>query len=67
MIYPQLSRAIVLVRLGRTDEARAAVVKALEAEPSFTQAIWREGGFYSDPAILDAEIAALAQAGLPEG
>jgi hypothetical protein len=28
-------------------------------------AVWREGGFYSDPAILEGEIADLAQAGLP--
>jgi TolB-like protein/DNA-binding winged helix-turn-helix (wHTH) protein len=66
MAYPQFSRAIVLVRLGRLDEARAAVRAALEKDPSFTQAIWREGSFYSDPAILDGEIADLAAAGLPE-
>ncbi len=65
--YPQLSRAIALVRLGRLDEAGDAVRGALEEEPGFTQALWREGSFYSDPAILDGEVSALAQAGLPEG
>ncbi len=65
-VYPRLSRAIVLVRLGRVDEAREAVRGALVENPDFTQAMWREGAFYSDPAILDGEITALAQAGLPE-
>ena len=65
--YPQLSRAIALVRLGRLDEASDAVRRALEDEPGFTQALWREGSFYSDPAILEEEVAALAKAGLPEG
>lgn len=66
-VYPRLSRAIALVELGRIDEAKAAVQGALADTPDFTQATWREGSFYSDPAILDGEIAALAQAGLPEG
>ena len=65
--YPQLSRAIALVQLGRLDEARQAVRGALAEEPDFTQALWRENSFYSDPAVLDGEIAALAKAGLPEG
>jgi len=65
--YPQLSRAIALVRLGRIDEASDAVRRALEDEPGFTQVLWRDGSFYSDPAILEGEVAALAQAGLPEG
>jgi adenylate cyclase len=65
-VYPRLSRAIALVNLGRIDEARAAVLGALADNPDFTQAMWREGSFYSDPAVLDGEVAALAQAGLPE-
>ena len=63
----QLSHAITLVNLGRIDEARGAVRAALEDDPEFTQAVWREGAFYSDPAVLDGEVAALARAGLPEG
>jgi adenylate cyclase len=54
------------VRLGRTDEARAAVKKALEIDPTFTQAKWREGYFYRDHAILERQLADLAKAGLPE-
>jgi len=62
----QLVRAIVLIRLGRPDAARAEVKKALEMDPSFTQTKWREINFYSDPAILEREVADLAKAGLPE-
>lgn len=65
-IYPRLSRAIALVKLDRIDEAHEAVKGALAENPDFTQATWRQGSFYSDPAILDGEISALAQAGLPE-
>jgi adenylate cyclase len=65
--YPQLSRAIALVHLGRLDDARQAVQRVLAEEPDFTQALWRENSFYSDPAVLDGETAALARAGLPEG
>ena len=65
-VYPRLSRAIALVELGRIDEARSVVREALVGNPDFTQSMWREGSFYSDPAVLDGEIAALAQAGLPE-
>lgn len=65
-VYPRLSRAIALVELGRTDDAREAVNRALENDPDFTQAMWREGSFYSDPAVLEGEISALAKAGLPE-
>lgn len=65
-VYPRLSYAIALVNLGRIDDARDVVRGALARNPDFTQAMWREGSFYSDPGILDGEIAALAQAGLPE-
>jgi adenylate cyclase len=61
-----LVRAIVLIRLGRPDEARGEVGKALEMDSSFTQAKWREINFYSDPAILEREVTDLASAGLPE-
>ncbi|CAH2409662.1 winged helix-turn-helix domain-containing protein [Mesorhizobium escarrei] len=64
--YSRLSLAINYVRLERLDEAKAAVTEALTANPRFTQAAWREGSFYSDPAILEGELADLAKAGLPE-
>ena len=59
-------RAIVLVRLNRIDEARAEVKKGLAVDSSYTQAKWREINIYSDPSILDNEVADLARAGLPE-
>ena len=49
------------------DEAKAQVKLMLEKnDPKFTQAKWRQGYFYSDPSIVDAEVADLANAGLPE-
>lgn len=65
-VYPRLSKAIALVELGRTDEAREVVKGALAENPDFTRALWREGSFYSDPEILVRETSALAQAGLPD-
>lgn len=64
--YPRLTLAIAYVRLGRRDDARAEVAAVLREEPAWTQARWREGSFYSDPTILDAEIADLAAAGMPQ-
>ena len=62
-----LNMAIDLVRLGRIDEAKAQVKLMLEKnDPKFTQAKWREGYFYSDPSIVEGEVADLAKAGLPE-
>src|SRR5262249_40513155 len=60
-----LLQAINYVHLGRLDEARAEVRKALQLEPDLTQARWRSANFYRDRAILEAQIADLAQAGLP--
>jgi tetratricopeptide (TPR) repeat protein len=61
-----LLMAIAHVRLDHMDEARAAVREALELNPQFTQAKWREGYFYSDPNILERQLADLGNAGLPE-
>ncbi|MGE0116454.1 MAG: adenylate/guanylate cyclase domain-containing protein [Dongiaceae bacterium] len=58
--------AIAYVRLDRMDDARAAVKKALELDPQFTQATWQGGYFYSDPLILEGQLADLGKAGLPE-
>ena len=61
-----LMLAIAYARLDRPDDAKAAVQKALTLEPSLTQASWRGGSFYSDPSLVDKEIADLGRAGLPE-
>ena len=59
--------AIALVRLGRIDEARAEVRAYLgKNDPKFTGGAWRTAWFYSDPSIVDREVADLATAGLPE-
>ena len=64
---PRLHVAIALVRLGRIDEARAEVKAYLEkTDPTYTGAKWRYGFYYSDPSIMDREVAYLAKAGLPE-
>lgn len=64
--FSPLMQAIVLNRLGRTEEAAAQLKKGLAFDPEFTQAKWRELFFYSDPAILEREVADLASLGLPE-
>jgi tetratricopeptide (TPR) repeat protein len=65
-IDKSLLMAINHVRLDRLDEAKADIKKALAIDPKFTQSKWRQGYFYSDPAISEREIADLAKAGLPE-
>ena len=62
-----LNMAIDLVRLGRIDEAKAQVKLMLEKnDPKFTQEKWRQASFYSDPSLVEAEVADLGAAGLPE-
>src|SRR5262245_3909453 len=58
--------AATYAHLGRMEEAKTAVAEALKLEPDFTQAKWREGYFYSDPSVLERQIADAAKAGLPE-
>jgi adenylate cyclase len=58
--------AVALVRLGRIDEAKTEVKLMLKNDPKSTGARWRQGYFYSDSSIQDAEVADLARAGLPE-
>jgi TolB-like protein/Tfp pilus assembly protein PilF len=58
--------AINYVRLGHLDEAKSSVQVALKIDPTFTQARWRVGYFYSDPSIVEREVADLAKAGLLE-
>jgi TolB-like protein/class 3 adenylate cyclase/tetratricopeptide (TPR) repeat protein len=61
-----LNQAATYVRLDRMEDAKAAVKEALKLDPQFTQAKWREGYFYSDPSILERQVADLGKAGLPE-
>jgi adenylate cyclase len=64
--FTPATKAIVLDRLGRTEDASAELKNALAIKPKFTQANWRELYFYSDPTIVEREIANLANLGLPE-
>ncbi|MFS8068772.1 MAG: hypothetical protein ACMG6S_20620, partial [Byssovorax sp.] len=59
-----LLQAINHARLGRPEVARAEVAKALKLQPDMTLAKWRSANFYRDPAVLDAQLADLAAAGL---
>lgn len=64
--YQRLQYAITLQRLGRGDEARAAVRAARAEAPDLGLEAWRAATFYADPTLLPAELADLAAAGLPE-
>jgi adenylate cyclase len=59
-------KAIGQLRLGRMEDAQAAYKRALALDPAFTQAKWREGYIYSDPTIVEGQVADLAKLGLPE-
>lgn len=61
-----LMRAIVLVLLDRRDDARLEIEKLRQHDPTWTLAKHRRRFFYVDPGNLEASIAALALAGLPE-
>jgi hypothetical protein len=61
-----MSKAIALYRLGRVDEAKKALKSALMVNPTMTQAVWRSGSVYSNPKIVDSEVADLEKLGLPE-
>jgi TolB-like protein/class 3 adenylate cyclase len=61
-----LLRSIDLVRLNKLEEAKIELKKALDMDPTFTQAKWRDMFFYSDPSIVEREIADLRKVGLPE-
>lgn len=58
--------AIAHVRLGQLADGRAQVAKMLRANPTITQASWRQGYSFRDQALLDGFVADLAKAGLPE-
>jgi len=57
------------VRLGRVEDARATIRRALESEPQWTLLQERSNNLsrpYKDPEVVDRLIADLAVAGLPE-
>lgn len=64
--YQRLQYAITLSRLGRAEEARAQVAKAVAEDPDFSLADWRVATFYADPTLMPRELDELRVAGLPE-
>ncbi len=60
-----LLQAINHARLGRPEQARAEVARALKLQPDLTVAKWRGANFYRDRALIESHAADLAAAGLP--
>jgi adenylate cyclase len=58
--------AIIYETLGRHDEARAEAVRLKDTRPGFSIGEWSRTQFFKNPAQLEADIAALRAAGLPE-
>ena len=53
-------------RTGRSDEAKAGARRVLATNPQFTIANWRKTQFGNDVASLEADVATLKAAGLPD-
>ena len=58
--------AILYQQAGRTEDAKAEVAKLLAARPNFTIRSFAASQFRKDTASVDADLAALRAAGLPE-
>ena len=52
--------------LGRKEDAQAEAARLLAARPGFTISAWRRSQSYKDPARLEADVAALRAAGVPQ-
>lgn len=61
-----LVRSINAVNLGKIDEAKSQMKKALELDPSSTAEKWRQLTFFEDN-VLDRQVSDLVTAGLPKG
>jgi adenylate cyclase len=53
-------------QMGRITEAKASAQRLLAANPKFTIGNWRKTQFRNDVAQLEADVAALEVAGLPD-
>jgi TolB-like protein/tetratricopeptide (TPR) repeat protein len=60
-----LVRGINAVNLGKLDEAKAEITKALSLDPSWTAEKWRRAAFLDDR-IVNQQVSDLRKAGLPE-
>lgn len=61
-----LLRAMAYTELGHLEDARAEIAKALEIDPTYSRAKFRNRNIHFDPTLLDDAIKRLAAAGLPE-
>jgi adenylate cyclase len=61
-----LLRAMTLAQMDRLEDAEAEIAKALEIDPTYSRAKFRNRNIHFDPAILERGLSALALAGLPE-
>ena len=57
---------MVLIELGRDEEARAHMQKLLEHDPSFNIEDRRKQNLYKNQAMNERELAAHRKAGAPE-
>jgi TolB-like protein/Tfp pilus assembly protein PilF len=64
--WPHLLLSMVLIELGRDQEARAHMKKVLEYDPYFNIEDRRKQNLYKDPAQNERELAAHRKAGAPE-
>lgn len=62
-----LLRAINDVHLGKLEEAREEIARALKMQPWYTAERWRDWTFHVNPAVIDRQVADLVAAGLPAG
>jgi class 3 adenylate cyclase/TolB-like protein len=61
-----LLRAINLVNLNKSGEAKKEIAKVLSIQPWYTAARWRDMTFNVDAAVIDRQVGDLMTAGLPE-
>jgi adenylate cyclase len=60
----QLILALAASEAGQEEEARAAAAEVLRINPKFSLAVWRQRVPYTDPAVIERQVAALRKAGL---
>jgi len=65
-LYLYLYLASTYSMMGRLEEARDFVSKALEFNPKMTAELWRQRFQYKDPKHTERIIDALRRAGLPD-